>query len=136
MLMGISAEGFTFPLGRVEKLNWVLLAALSISALLLVDRFFAGGVLVGGLIANVSFIFLKRDLTGILAGPLSIAKVRFFMKYYIRLAVLAVLLFFLVRHQLVGVFGLLVGLSTVVVSIVCTAAGVATKFYSTSKEAA
>lgn len=126
------AEQEIFPVGRVERLNWLLLGAMGMAAFLFSTPFFAKGVLAGGLLANISFIVLKRDLTGIMAGPLNLAKVRFFMKYYARLTVLALILFVLVRYEVVGVFGLLVGLSTVVLSILCTAAAVATKFYFTS----
>lgn len=125
-----------FPLARVELLSWLLLVALAAVSWAAVTPFFAQGVLVGGLIANISFIVLKRDLTGIMAGPLKIAKVRFFIKYYVRLMVLAVILFFLVRYRIVGVMGLLVGLSTVVLSIMGTAAGLVAKNNYTSKEAA
>lgn len=134
--MRAGTEKNSFPLSRVETFNWLLLGILTVVALLCSTRFFAQGVMVGGLIANLSFIILKRDLFGIMAGPLNIAKLRFFIKYYARLTVLALVLFFLVRYELVGVLGLLVGLSTVVLSILCTAAMMATKFYSTSKEAA
>ncbi|MCF6290831.1 MAG: ATP synthase subunit I [Desulfobacterales bacterium] len=136
MAMRDGTEINSFPLSRVEAGNWLLLVGMTMVALLCFTRFFAQGVVVGGLIANLSFIILKRDLFGIMAGPLKIAKLRFFIKYYARLTVLALILFFLVRYELVGVLGLLVGLSTVVLSILCTAAIMATKFYSTSKEAA
>lgn len=124
-----------FPLARVEMGNWLLLGVLAVAGYLLFTPFFAKGVLVGGLLANLSFIFLKRDLVGIMAGPLKIAKLSFFVKYYARLTVLAVIIFFMVRLQLVGIFGLLVGLSTVVLSILCTATGLVTKIYFTAREA-
>lgn len=124
-----------FPLDKVETLNWLLLLAMAVISLMAAPHFFTRGIVVGGLIANLSFIVLKRDLFGIMAGPLKIAKVSFFIKYYVRLTILAVVLFFLVRYQLVGIFGLLVGLSTVVLSILCTTAGLVAQNYSTSKEA-
>ncbi len=136
MAMRDGTEKNSFPLHRVEICNWLLLGGMTMVALLCSTRFFVQGVVAGGLIANLSFIILKRDLFGIMAGPLNIAKLRFFIKYYARLAVLALVLFFLVRYELVGILGLLVGLSTVVLSILCTAAIMATKFYSTSREAA
>lgn len=133
--MDIDETVKNFPLARVELFNWLLLVVLAVAGYMFFTPFFAKGVLGGGLIANLSFVFLKRDLVGIMAGPLKIAKFSFFIKYYARLTVLALILFFLVRHQLVGIIGLLVGLSTVVLSILFTATGLVTKIYFTAREA-
>ena len=97
--------------------------------------YFAKGVLVGGLLANVSFMFLKNDLIRILAGPLHSAKARFLIKYYARFSLLALILFFLVRYHLVHVVGLILGLSTVVLSIGITTIGLVKRFFFIAKEA-
>jgi len=95
----------------------------------------AMAVLIGAAIANASFLLLKKDLTQVMKGPLQAVKVRFFVKYYMRLSVLAIMLYFLVRHGHVHVVGLLVGLSTVVVGIVVAAASQAKDIYLSGKEA-
>jgi hypothetical protein len=87
------------------------------------------------LIANLSFLFLKNDLTLVMQGPLQAVKFRFFIKYYLRLTVLAVLLYFLVRYGQVRVIGLLLGLSTVVAGIVVAALSQAKAIYFSGKEA-
>lgn len=124
-----------FPLDRMGRLNWLLLAAMTAAGGLFFTPYFAKGVFIGGLIANISFILLKKDITRVLSGPLTAAKGRFFIKYYIRLAVLAIILFFLVRYKAVHLVGLLVGLSTVVISIGIMVAGAARKVALTAKEA-
>ena len=113
----------------------MLMAALTVSGWLAVSPHFARGVLIGGLIANLSFLLLKKDLSRVLNGPLNAAKARFFIKYYIRLAVLAVILFFLVRNRSVHIIGLLTGLSTVVLSITIMTAGAVKRLFLTAKEA-
>ena len=81
----------------------------------------AVATLVGALIANISFMVLKNDLSKVMPGPLKAVKIQFFIKYYLRFSALAVLLYFLVRYVHVHVFGLLVGLSAVAVGIFVTA---------------
>jgi len=124
-----------FPIGRVQLINWVLLVFFSGGAWLLFSDKVAEAVLIGSLIANISFWILKRDLTKILQGPVQIAKVRFFIKYYLRLFVVAVVLYMLVRYYHVHVVGLLVGLSTVVLGILIAAIDLVKKNTFSIKEA-
>jgi hypothetical protein len=124
-----------FSLDKMGRLNWLLLVAMTAAGGLLVSPYFAKGLFIGGLIANISFILLKKDITRVLSGPLNAAKGRFLIKYYIRLSVLALILFFLVRYRSIHLVGLLVGLSTVVISIGIMVAGAARKVALTAKEA-
>jgi len=124
-----------FPLDRMGRMNWLLLAAMTAAAGFFVSPYFAKGLFVGGLIANISFVLLKKDITRVLTGPLKAAKASFLIKYYIRLTVLALILFFLVRYRSIHLIGLLVGLSTVVISIGIMVAGAARKVALTAKEA-
>ena len=124
-----------FPLHKMGRLNWLLLLVMTAAGGLILSPNFAKGLFVGGLIANISFILLKKDITRVLAGPLNAAKGRFLIKYYARLTVLALILFFLVRYKSIHLVGLLVGLSTVVISIGIMVAGAAKKVALTAKEA-
>ncbi len=45
-----------FPLAKVQAMSWLLLAALTVAGGLSFTWKFAEGVLVGGVIANVSFL--------------------------------------------------------------------------------
>jgi len=124
-----------FPLHKMGRLNWLLLLVMTVAGGLIISPYFAKGLFIGGLIANISFILLKKDITRVLAGPLNDAKGRFLIKYYARLTVLALILFFLVRYKSIHLVGLLVGLSTVVISIGIMAAGAARKVALTAEEA-
>jgi hypothetical protein len=128
-------EDFGFPLLTVQVMNWLLLIVMFVAFWVAVSPFFAKGVLIGGVLANASFFLLKRDLTRIMAGPLQSAKIRFFIQYYMRLSVLAVILYFLIRYHAVHVIGMVVGLSTVVLSIGFTTAGLVKKYFFVAKEA-
>jgi hypothetical protein len=124
-----------FSLQKMGRLNWLLLLVMTAASVLFISPYFAKGLFVGGLIANISFILLKKDITRVLSGPLNAAKGRFLIKYYIRFTVLALILFFLVRYRSIHLVGLLVGLSTVVISIGIMVAGAAKKVALTAKEA-
>ena len=117
------------------RLNWLLLIAMTAAGTFFISPYFAKGLFIGGLIANISFILLKKDITRVLTGPLNAAKGRFLIKYYARLTVLTLILFFLVRYKSIHLVGLLVGLSTVVISIGIMVAGAAKKVALTAKEA-
>ena len=132
---GSPQEESEFPLHTVQMINWLLLLVLVAGSWTFVTPFFVKGILAGGLIANVSFMILKRDLQKIMAGPIHVAKVRFFLRYYARFAVLAVILYLLVRYKAVHVVGLVTGLSTVVLSIGFTTAGLMKKYFFVAKEA-
>jgi hypothetical protein len=131
----LSHDDEYFPLDKMGRINWLLLVGMTAAGGLFVSPYFAKGLFIGGLIANISFILLKKDITRVLSGPLNAAKGRFLIKYYIRLTVLALILFFLVRYRSIHLLGLLAGLSTVVISIGITVAGAARKVALTAKEA-
>ena len=120
-------------LKKVQTLNWLLLIAMSIAGLLFFSSHIAKSIFIGGLIVTVSFRFLQRDLTKLLTGPLTAVKGRFFIKYYARFSVVAVILFLLIRNRAVDTTAMLVGLSTVLVSIIITTAGEAKKILSTKE---
>lgn len=124
-----------FSLARVQVVNWLLMITMPVAAWLTFSWPIALATLVGALLANLSFTLLKNDLTKVMKGPLRAVRLQFFIKYYLRLSALALLLYFLVRHGHIHVFGLLVGLSTVVVGILVAAVSQARSIYFSGKEA-
>jgi len=125
------ASSGEMSLGKVMVWSWLLLGVLTGLAWLGYSGFHARSVFVGGAIANVSFLFLKRDLLRLLAGPLEAVKPLFFMRYYLRLSVVVGVLFLLVRFQKVHIPALLVGLSTVLLGIGLAVMVAAKGIYST-----
>lgn len=114
---GTNASPGEVSLSKVMMYNWLLLGMLTGLSWVGYSGFHALSVFIGGAIANLSFLFLKRDLLRLLAGPLEAVKPLFFMRYYLRLSVVVGVLFLLVRYQLVHTLALLVGLSTVLLGI-------------------
>jgi hypothetical protein len=105
---------------RIEIANWIILAVIFIPALIFAPIKFSLGVLLGGFISIVNFHWMARGLRGIFENLNSNVKGPVLVKYYIRLALTAVVLFFLISSDIVNIIGLLIGLSIVVINIVIT----------------
>jgi hypothetical protein len=109
------------PLQRkIEIVNWILLGVLLLLSLLFMSTRFALGVFFGGLISIINFHWLYKNLQNVFARLSGSAKSAMMFKYYIRLAVTAVVLFLIITSNKVDVVGLLIGLSIVVFNLVLT----------------
>ena len=105
---------------RIEIANWIILAVIFIPALIFAPIKFSLGVLLGGFISIINFHWMARGLSGIFENLNGNVKGPVLVKYYIRLALTAVVLFFLISSDIVNIIGLLIGLSIVVINIVIT----------------
>ncbi|MFA5109868.1 MAG: ATP synthase subunit I [Desulfobaccales bacterium] len=108
--------------------NWVVLAVLVLAGFIWRGREFALGILVGGLLVVVNFHLLHQALKGMLeplaANPeegSSRARAWFAGRQLLRFFALLVIIFLLISHGWVNIFGLLVGLSTVVLTLMLAA---------------
>ncbi len=106
---------------KIERLNWLLTALMALSAWLFFSSLAALSVLVGGIIANISFTLMKRDIVKAMQGALGAVKAMFLLKYYARLMALALLLYYVIKHGQLAIGGLVIGLSSVVLSVGYTA---------------
>ncbi len=105
--------------------NWVVLALLVVAGFLWQGREFALGILLGGLVAVINFHLLHRTLKNTLEragmqeeGAKSTAKAFFAARQLLRFFALVAIIYLLVRDGWVNIFGLLVGLSTVVLTLI------------------
>ena len=105
---------------RIEFANWIVLAILFIPALIFAPFKFSLGVLLGGFISILNFYWMERGLRGIFANTAGNVKGPVIGKYYIRLVLTAIVLYFLIANGTVHVIGLLIGLSVVVINIIIT----------------
>ena len=105
---------------KLELANWIILGILLILSFIFMPYRFAFGMLLGGLISIVNFYWLGRDLRKAFSRLSERSNSFVMLKYYIRFAVTAVALYFIISRDFVDVIGLLVGLSTVVIAIVFT----------------
>ena len=107
---------------RLERTNWALLAALAAASLLLRSSSVFLGIVCGGLISITNFHWLYLNLRGVFARHLHRARAALMLRYYLRLAVTALVLYWIISRDLVNVIGLVVGLSVVMLNIVLTTA--------------
>jgi hypothetical protein len=101
----------------VTRSNWVLLVSISLLGLLATSAPFARGLIFGGLIVTINFHLLAKTLNKALRPQQLTSPNVILVKYYIRFIISGVIIFFLIRQQVVNPIGLFIGLSVVVASI-------------------
>ena len=105
---------------KLEIANWIILAILFIPSLFFAPTKFYLGVLLGGFISILNFHGMGLGLQSLFKNPSGNVKRPTMIKYYIRLALTAVVLYLLITADTVHVIGLIIGLSVVVISIIYT----------------
>lgn len=107
-------------LGDIARRNWIILACLLLLSLPWRSTAVTLGVLSGGLLAIVGYLWLHSSLKRMLAEPTRRSAKGFQVSYIIRLGALAAALFLLIALAKVHPVGLAVGLSVVVINILWT----------------
>ena len=119
-------------------LSWVYLIVLAVGSWVLSSWSFAWAALAGGIISITSFLVSYRDVMGFLdtaalqsqsAERVKKIKKSFIVKFWLRLFLIGLILFLLIRFSGINVFGLILGLSTVVFTITFAALGVVWRYY-------
>jgi hypothetical protein len=105
---------------RLESTNWIMLAALVGASLLLNTSRFSLGILCGGLVSVVNFHWLNRTLMSVFTPSPTRSKKAILIRYYVRLAVTAFILFWVISGDRVDIIGLVIGLSVVPLNIILT----------------
>ncbi len=112
----------------LKTANWVVLAVLTVGGFFWQGPKFALGILVGGLVVVVNFHLLHQALKGMLERAATgspeatgTAKTFFAARQLLRFFALLFVIYLLVGQGWVDVIGLVVGLSTVVVTLILAA---------------
>lgn len=104
----------------------LLLVLLTVCGLVFISASFAVGVAAGGIAAIANSHWLHRTLQRAMGLPAPQA-VRFTqLRYALRLAILAILVSFLIIYVKINIFGLLLGLSVLVITIIMVTVYMAT----------
>jgi len=101
----------------ITRTNWVLFFIASSLGFIIASTDFALGVVSGGLLVTVNFHLLHRTLKKSLQPPHVSSVGSILAKYYIRFVLSGVIIFLLIFRHMVDPFGLFIGLSVVVASI-------------------
>jgi hypothetical protein len=105
-------------LKKIELCNWALLAILTISSLVFFSSQFALGVFLGGVLAIANFYAMKRSLRRALdPGRKGKSRFLYLLKYYLRFVALGLIIALLLIKGWASPFGILLGLSIIVLGI-------------------
>ncbi|MCU0580475.1 MAG: ATP synthase subunit I [Desulfobacterota bacterium] len=104
-------------LRKIRLMNGAVWVALLGAGLVFMPWRFTLGIAAGGMVILANFHLLARALkSGLTPGQLT-TPMAVIAKYYLRLAGTALVLFFLIAYRLVDPFGLIMGLSVVVINL-------------------
>ena len=121
----------------MQIVSWLVLSVMSVGSAVFMSLAFGLSVLVGGIISISSFFVSNMDIMKLVESVTSIsspedrkAKAQqeqkgYLLKFWLRIVIIGVVLFVLIKWQLVNIFGLILGLSTVVVAITLISISVA-----------
>lgn len=130
-----------FSLQKMQVVSVLYLAVLTVGSWMFFSWTVAWSILVGGVIAIVSFSVSQRDLSSLLdslvASPdrtekeakARFGKSGFLLKFWIRFAIIGVVVLLLIRFSAINAFGLILGLSTIVFTVAFTAVEIVRHYY-------
>lgn len=98
--------------------SFVLTSVLTLGSLFFGSLKFSYSVLVGGMLAIANFYWLRSILQRALQLQPSTAPRFAVVRYIVRLALLGIAIFFLLTYVGVDIFGLILGLSVLVINII------------------
>jgi len=138
--------GELLSLRKMQALSWVCLLILCGGSWLFYSWEFTWAVAIGGVISIVSFMLTHQDVARFMKSldsseeegqgekkALKVGKSRYIIKFWFRLAIIGLVLLMLIKSGKVNIFGLLVGLSTVVFTITLTTVGAAGRYIISSR---
>lgn len=126
-------------LKRMLVLSWLYLTVLVLGSWVISSWSFAWGVVVGGVLSIVSFWFSYRDVKKFFEAPelqqgQSVEQAKktkwiLILKFWLRLLLIGLILFVFIKYSSINIFGLILGLTTVVFTITFSALGVVWEYY-------
>ncbi len=128
-------------LQRMQIVSWIYVAVATIGSAMVMSWSFGLSVLAGGIISVCSFWLSHKDILKMVDTVTSVPspeerKARaqqgqkgYLLKFWLRIAIIGVVLLVLIKSQVVNVFGLILGLSTVVFTITFMSVNVARHYF-------
>ncbi len=128
-------------LRKMQVVSWIYLTLLTVGCLIVSTWTIAWSALVGGIISVLSFWLSYRDLTGFMSSLVSstdvtqreakaqFGKSGYLFKFWIRIAIIGVVVLLLMKFSSINAFGLILGLSTIVFTVTFTAVDIVRHYY-------
>jgi len=132
-------------LQKMQSVCWIVLAVLTLGAFFFVSVSFAWSVLAGGIVSNVSFLVSQKDIIGFVESVTSLPGLEerqaradqgmkgYILKFWLRIVLIGVVLLLLIKSGVVDIFGLILGLSTVVFAVTFISLDVLRRYYSSGR---
>jgi hypothetical protein len=127
-------------LQKMQVVSWIYLLAVTAGAWIFYSWSFAWPVFAGGVISILSFMVSRKDVISFFDSLEPVkdgedskekakkSKLGYLLKFWFRIAVIGVVLLLLIKGCKANVFGLILGLSTVVFTVTFTALSVAKRY--------
>ena len=128
-------------LQKMQRVCWIVLAVLTLGSVFFVSFTFAWSVLAGGIVSNISFLISQKDIQGFVGSVTSLVELEdreasakkgqkgYILKFWLRIAIIGVVLLLLIKSGRINIFGLILGLSTVVFGITFISLNVIKRYY-------
>ncbi len=128
-------------LQEIQGACWMVLALLTLGSFFVVSASFAWSVLAGGVISNISFLISQKDIKRFVESITSSpepedrkAKAKqgqkgYLLKFWLRIVIIGIVLLLFIKSGVVNIFGLILGLSTVVLAITFVSLNVIRRYY-------
>ncbi|MDD5475784.1 MAG: ATP synthase subunit I [Syntrophales bacterium] len=107
-------------LKKIEFRSWLVVGLLVAVSIIFRSMPVTLGILIGGVICSLNFRWMYRDASLVLTGPADKASRYMVLRFYIRLVVTGIVLFIIISRTPVNIIALVVGLSSVVITIIPT----------------
>jgi len=132
-------------LRKMQVAGWIYLLVISVGSCIFVSLSFGLSVFAGGVISILSFAASHKDVIGFFESltpaeqsegdeekeikeKVRKSKTGFLIKFWFRIGIIGVVLLLLIKSGKANVFGLILGLSTVVFTVTVTALNVARRY--------
>lgn len=102
---------------KITPFSWIVLAVLTVFSLIYLPFEITVSVVIGGLLVTVNLLLFHRVLSRALAPGSKVTPQNVLVKYYLRFLGTVLIIFILVSQHLVNGLGLILGLSTFILTI-------------------
>ena len=131
----------SLTLKKMQVISWTTLCFLASGSAVIVSLDFALAVIVGGIISICSFWVSHSDVMKIISAVTVLPSMNdrkaqaqqgqrgYLLKFWIRIVIIGIILLIVIKSQVVNIFGLILGLSTVVFAITFISINVAMHYF-------
>ena len=119
----------SLTLQKMQVISWIVLTFLILCSAVVVSPAFGFAVFIGGIVSICSFWVSHNDVLKVIHSVTSLPSLDerkaqaqqgqrgYLLKFWIRIVIIGIVLLVIIKSQMVNIFGLILGLSTVVFSI-------------------